>query len=77
LPAVLLFNPVLHRAKLVMEEASLLMKINKNKNTANAMAKEKMIEDFLSKVSPRRSKCSLSYTVNYLSRGGILYQSVH
>ena len=34
-----------------MEEASLLMKINKNKNTAKTLAKEKMIEEFLSKVS--------------------------
>jgi hypothetical protein len=41
----------LHRAKMVMEEATLLMKINKNKNTARAIAKEKMIDEFLNKVA--------------------------
>jgi hypothetical protein len=36
---------------MVMEEATLLMKINKNKNTARAIAKEKMIDEFLNKVA--------------------------
>jgi hypothetical protein len=33
-----------------MEEATLLMKINRNKNTAKAIAREKMIDEFLTKV---------------------------
>jgi hypothetical protein len=48
-----LFDSV--RAKLVMEEATLLMKINKNKNTAKAIAREKMIDEFLTKVTPKES----------------------
>jgi hypothetical protein len=43
---------ILFRAKLVMEEATLLMKINRNKNTAKAIAREKMIDEFLTKVPP-------------------------
>jgi hypothetical protein len=35
-----------------MEEATLLMKINRNKNTAKAIAREKMIDEFLTKVPP-------------------------
>ncbi len=38
-----------------MEEATLLMKINKNKNTAKAIAREKMIDEFLTKVTPKES----------------------
>ena len=38
------------RAKLVMNEAELLLQINKHKSSANMDAKERMIEQFLTKV---------------------------
>ncbi len=38
------------RAKLVNDEAALLMKINKNKNIAKMNAKEGMIQKFLEQV---------------------------